>query len=155
MLKIHHIPPPPTKNQAKLPSLSTHPQASSVQKKSLPGAGGVFLAKGERELEVAEAVRQEAMQQPARANERAAQQVATRLPDGTSKGDGALRGCGTTRSHATTNRVSGRQRHVKRWQRWQRRLQKSGNGGLDNNQVKSGKTVVGVVAEAEADVGEN
>jgi hypothetical protein len=26
---------------------------------------------------------------------------------------------------------------------------------LDNNQVKSGKMVVGVVAEAEADVGEN
>ncbi len=101
-LKIHHIPPPPTKNQATLPSSSTHPQASSVQKKSLPGAGGVFLAKGKRELEVAEAVRREAMQQPAGANERAAQQVATRLPDGASKGDGALRGCGATRSHATT-----------------------------------------------------
>ncbi len=34
-----------------LPSLSTHPLASSVQKKSLPGAGRVFLTKGERELE--------------------------------------------------------------------------------------------------------
>ncbi len=32
---------------------------------------------------------------------------------------------------------------------------KSGNGGLDNNQVESGKTVVGVVAEAKAEVGEN
>ena len=154
MLKIHHIP-PPTKNQATLPSSSTHPQASSVQKKSLPGAGGVFLAKGERELEVAEAVRREAMQQPAGANERAAQQVATQLPYGVSKGDGVLRGCGATRSHATTNWASGRRRRVERWRRWQRSRQKSGNGGLDNNQVKSGKTVVGVVAEAEADVGEN
>ena len=104
---------------------------------------------------MAEAVRREAMQQPAGANERAAQQVATRLPDGASKGDGALRGCGATRSHATTNRASGRRRRVERWRRWRRSRQKSGNGGLDNNQVKSGKTVVGVVAEAEADVGEN
>ncbi len=117
--------------------------------------GGVFLAKGKRELEVAEAVRREAMQQPAGANERAAQQVATPLPDGASKGDGALRGCGATRSHATTNRASGKRRGVKRWRRWRRSRQKSGNGGLDNNQVKSSKTVVGVVAEAEADVGEN
>ncbi len=104
---------------------------------------------------MAEAVQREAMQQPTRANERAAQQVATRLPDGALKGDGALRGCGATRSHVATNRASGRQRCVKRWRRWQRSRQKSGNGGLDNNQVKSGKTVVGVVAEAEADVGEN
>ncbi len=42
----------PTKNQAMLPSLSTHPLASSVQKKSLPGAGRVFSTKGKRELEV-------------------------------------------------------------------------------------------------------
>ncbi len=104
---------------------------------------------------MAEAVRREAMQQPAGANERAAQQVATRLPDGASKGDGGLRGCGATRSHATTNRASGRQRRVERWRRWRRSQQKSGNGGLDNNQVKSGKTVVEVVAEVEADVGEN
>jgi hypothetical protein len=117
--------------------------------------GGVFLAKGKRELEVAEAVQREVMQHPAKANERAAQQVATRLPDGALKGDGALRGCGATRSHATTNRASGRRRRIKRWRRWQRSRQKSGNGGLDNNQVKSGKTVVVVVAEAEADVGEN
>jgi hypothetical protein len=41
--------------------------------KSLPGAGGVFLTKDEKELEVAEAVRREAMQQPAGANETAAQ----------------------------------------------------------------------------------
>jgi hypothetical protein len=95
------------------------------------------------------------MQQPAGANERAAQQVATRLPDGASKGNDALRSCGAMRSHVTTNWVSGRQRRVERWQRWQRSRQKSGNGGLDNNQVKSGKTVVGVVAEVEADVGEN
>ena len=104
---------------------------------------------------MAEAVQREAMQQPAGANERAAQQVATRLPDGALKGDGTLRSCGTTRSHATTNRASGRRRRVERWRRWRRSRQKSGNGGLDNNQVKSGKTVVGVVAEAEADVGEN
>jgi hypothetical protein len=95
------------------------------------------------------------MQQPAGANERAAQQVATRLPDGASKGDGVLRGCGATRSHATTNRASGRQRRMERWRRWRRSRQKSGNGGLDNNQVKSDKTVVRIVAEAEADVGEN
>jgi hypothetical protein len=66
-------PPPPTKNQATLPSLSTHPLVSSVQKNSLPGVGGVFLTKGERELEVAETVGREAMQQPAEANETAAQ----------------------------------------------------------------------------------
>jgi hypothetical protein len=35
-----------------LPSLSTHPLAFSVQKKSLLGAGGVFLTKGKRKLEV-------------------------------------------------------------------------------------------------------
>jgi hypothetical protein len=104
---------------------------------------------------VAEAVQREVMQQPARANERVAQQVATQLPDGASKGDGALRGCGATRSHGTTNRASERQRRAERWRHWQRSRQKSGNGGLGNNQVKSGKTVVGVVAEAEADVGEN
>ncbi len=104
---------------------------------------------------MAEAVQQEAMQQPTGANERAAQQVATQLPDSASKGDGALRGCGMTRSHATTNRASGRQRRIERWRQWQRSWQKSGNGELDNNQVKSGKMVVGVVAEAEADVGEN
>ncbi len=104
---------------------------------------------------MAEAVRQEAMQHPAGANERAAQQVATRLPDGASKGNGPLRGCGMTGSHATTNRASGRRRCIERWQQWRRSRQKSGNGGLDNNQVKSGKMVVGVVAEVVADVGEN
>ncbi len=87
---------------------------------------------------MAEAVQREAMQQPAGENERAAQQVATRLPDGASKGDGASRGCGMTRNHATTNWASGRQRRVERWRHWQRSRQKSGNGGLDNNQVKSG-----------------
>jgi hypothetical protein len=34
-----------------LPSLSTHPLVSSIQKKSLLGVGGVFLTKGKRELE--------------------------------------------------------------------------------------------------------
>jgi hypothetical protein len=42
------------------------------------------------------------------------------------------------RSHATTNLVSGRQRHVKRWRHWQRHWQNIGNGGFDNNQLKSG-----------------
>jgi hypothetical protein len=51
VLKIHHIPPPLTKYRAMLPSLSTHPLASSVQKKSRPGVGGVFLTKGKRKLE--------------------------------------------------------------------------------------------------------
>ncbi len=41
----------PTKNQAMLPSLFTHPLAPGVQKKSLPGAGGVFLTRGEWEVE--------------------------------------------------------------------------------------------------------
>jgi hypothetical protein len=41
----------PTKNQAILPSSSTHPLAPSAQKKSLPGVGRVFLTKGERKLE--------------------------------------------------------------------------------------------------------
>ncbi len=41
----------PTKNQALLPSLSTHPLASSVQKKSLLGAGGVSLIRGKQEVE--------------------------------------------------------------------------------------------------------
>jgi hypothetical protein len=35
-----------------LPSLSTHPLASIIQKKSLTWAGGLFLTKGKRELEV-------------------------------------------------------------------------------------------------------
>jgi hypothetical protein len=64
--------------------------------------------------------------------------VATQQPDGASKGDGTSRGCGTTKSHVTINRASGRQRSIERWQRWQRSRQKSGNGGLDNNQLKSG-----------------
>jgi hypothetical protein len=34
-----------------LSSLSTYPLVSSTQKKSLSGAGGVFLTKGKRELE--------------------------------------------------------------------------------------------------------
>ncbi len=41
----------PTKNQALIPSLSTHPLAPGIQKKSLPGAGGVFLTRGEQEVE--------------------------------------------------------------------------------------------------------
>jgi hypothetical protein len=73
-----------------------------------------------------------------RENERAAQRAATQQPDGVSKGDGTSRGCGPTRSHTTTNRASGRQRCIERWQRWQRHWQNSGNGGLDNNQLKSG-----------------
>jgi hypothetical protein len=40
----------PTKNQVLFPSLSTHPLAPGVQKKSLPGAGGVFLTRGKREV---------------------------------------------------------------------------------------------------------
>jgi hypothetical protein len=87
---------------------------------------------------VAEAVQQEAMQQPARAIERVAQQEATQQPDSTSKGDGASRGRGATRSYVTTNRAGGRQRRIERWGRWQRHWQNSSNGGLDNNQLKSG-----------------
>ncbi len=41
----------PTKNQAMLPSLSTHSLVPGIQKKSLPGAGGVFLTRGEWEVE--------------------------------------------------------------------------------------------------------
>jgi hypothetical protein len=42
----------PTKNQALLPSLSTHPLVTNVHKKILPGAGGVFLIRGKQEVEV-------------------------------------------------------------------------------------------------------
>ncbi len=119
---------------------------------------------------MAEAVQGEAMQQPAGENERAVQREATRQPDGALKGDGMLRGCGATRSHGTTNQASGRQRRVERWQRWRRRWQNRGKGGLVNNQLKSAATVTEtaivvatahvvtvekVMAEAEADVGEN
>jgi hypothetical protein len=31
---------------------STHPLVSGIQKKSLPGKGGVFLTRGKREVEV-------------------------------------------------------------------------------------------------------
>jgi hypothetical protein len=41
-----------TKSQALLPSLSTHPLVSSVQKKSLPGVGGLFLTRGKWEVKV-------------------------------------------------------------------------------------------------------
>ncbi len=87
---------------------------------------------------MAEAVQREVMQQPAGENERVAQRAETRQPDGASKGNGTSKGCGATRSHATTNQASGRRRRVKRWRRWQRRWQNRGNGGLDNNQLKSG-----------------
>ncbi len=74
----------PTKNQAMFPLLSTHPLAPGIQKKSLPGAGGVFLTRGEWEVEALvrgeamahqeeEAVRQEVMLQPPGASERVAQ----------------------------------------------------------------------------------
>jgi hypothetical protein len=33
-----------------IPSLSTHPLVSSIQKKNLQGVGGVFLTKGKWEL---------------------------------------------------------------------------------------------------------
>jgi hypothetical protein len=70
----------PTKHQAMLSSLSTHLLAPRVQKKSLPGAGGVFLTRGDCEGEAlaqgeamvhqeGEAVRQEVMLQPPGANE--------------------------------------------------------------------------------------
>ncbi len=42
----------PTKNQALLPSLSTHLLVSGVQKKSLLGVGGVFLTRGKWEVKV-------------------------------------------------------------------------------------------------------
>jgi hypothetical protein len=42
-----------------LPSLSTHPLVSGIQKKSLMGAGGIFLTSGE--WEVVRPVRGEAM----------------------------------------------------------------------------------------------
>jgi hypothetical protein len=39
------------KNQVLLPSLSTYPLAPSIQKKSVPGAGDVFLTRGKQEVE--------------------------------------------------------------------------------------------------------
>ena len=67
-----------------LPSLSTHLLVPGVQKESLPGAGGVFLTTGKREVEApvrgeamvhqeGRAVQREVMLQPPGANERAAQ----------------------------------------------------------------------------------
>jgi hypothetical protein len=87
---------------------------------------------------VSEAVQREAMQQPAGENERAAQRETTQQPDGASKGDGMLRGCGAPRSHMTTNQASRRRRRAERWRHFQRRWQNRGNGGLVNNQLKSG-----------------
>ncbi len=49
-LTAAHSPPTPTKSQAFLPSSSTHPSVPGVQKKSLPGAGWVFLTRGKREV---------------------------------------------------------------------------------------------------------
>ncbi len=116
----------PTKNQAMLPSLSTHPLAPSVQEKSLRGAGAVFLTRCEQKVEApaqgeamarqeGEVVQQEVMlQPPARANKRVAQQEGTQQPDGVSKGGCLSRGCGVTRSNAKTNWANGRQYHIKR-----------------------------------------
>jgi hypothetical protein len=47
----HRLTHQPTKNKAMLPSLSTHPLAPGVQKKSLPGAGGAFLTRVKWEVE--------------------------------------------------------------------------------------------------------
>ncbi len=88
-----------TKYQELLPSLFTHPLASSIQKKSLLGSGGVFLSRGKWEFKAPvqgeAAVHQEAVVgtsrvkgnamrgdlQPARANKRATQQETTQQPD--------------------------------------------------------------------------
>jgi hypothetical protein len=104
----------PTKNQALLPSLFNL-LVSSVQKKSLPGAGGVFLTRGEREVVA-----------PAQGEETVCQEAGT----GASRGrGGAMRGVATTspgkrgdtktrwwaKRQRTIKRANGRQRHVKRW----------------------------------------
>ncbi len=74
----------PTKSQAMLPSLSTHPLAPSIQKKSLLGVGEVFLTRGKWEVEVqargeatarqeVEAEQKEVTLQPPGANKRMVQ----------------------------------------------------------------------------------
>ncbi len=109
----------PTENQAMLPSLSTHPLAPGIQKKSLPGAGGVLLTRDKWEVEAPaqgeamahqeeEAVQQEVMLQPPRANKRVAQREATQQPDCALKGSCMSSSCGTKRSHTKTNRANGR-----------------------------------------------
>ncbi len=101
-----------TKNQAMLPSLSTHPLASSVQKKSLQGVGGVFLTKGEWELEV-----------PAQGEATVRLELAasaSRSRGGVTRGD-ATTSLGKQEGGATRGNTTTRQ-HVKR--RWQvKRLQ--------------------------------
>jgi hypothetical protein len=100
----------PTKNQAMLPSLSTHPLASSIKKKRLRGVGGVFRTKSKWELEA-----------PARDEATAHQEAAA----GASRGRGsAMRGDATTsqgkqegsatRSDMTTRRRVKRWWHIKR-----------------------------------------
>jgi hypothetical protein len=118
-----HINRPKTKDCSHLCTpIYWHPVS---KKKSLPRVGGVFLTRGKQEVvapaqgevtarQEAELVQLEVTQQPARANERAAQREATRQSNSALKGGGASRGCGMTRSHMTTNRVNGRQRHIKR-----------------------------------------
>jgi hypothetical protein len=116
-------------NQSKIKQLSqsssSHLLVPGVQKESLPGAGWVFLTRGEREVEApvqgeatarqeGQAVQQEVMLQPPGENKRAAQQEMTQQPDCASKGGCASSGCGAMRSHTKTNRANGRQRRVKR-----------------------------------------
>ncbi len=93
-----------------LPSLSTHPLASSVQEKSLLGAGGVFLSKGKRELEAptrGEAV----MRWEAAAGALSGRGGATRGNATTSRGKWEG---GATRSDMTTKQHVERQWHIKR-----------------------------------------
>jgi hypothetical protein len=100
----------PTKNQSMLPSLSTHPLASSVQKKSLPGLGRVFLAKSEWELEAPVGGEVTVHQEMAAETSRC-RGGATRGDATTSRGkqDG-----GATRDDTTTRRRVKRQWRIKR-----------------------------------------
>jgi hypothetical protein len=61
---------------------------------------------------IGDAVQQEVMLQPAKANKRVAQQEVTQQPDSVLKGGGKARGCGMVRSHIATNRANGRQQQV-------------------------------------------
>jgi hypothetical protein len=122
------------KNQAFLPSSSTHPLALGIQKKILPGAGGVFLIRGKLEVKVPVQSETTAHQEAAAGASRSqgsatrddattsrgkqvweVQREATQQPDSASKVGDTSRGWGVMRSHATTNRANRRQQHVERF----------------------------------------
>jgi hypothetical protein len=121
-----------------LPSLSTHPLASGVQKKSLLGAGGVLLTKGEQGFEA-----------PAQGEAKAHQEAAAsalRGRGGGTRGDattsrGKQEG-GATRGDTTTRRRAERRWYIKRL--WRDEKPRHSDGALRGGGVGNG--VGGTVA---------